>query len=366
MRPKPYLEPMTLRGRINRPQPLGLPIINIGFNELPYAPLPSVLDALHQASSKAQSYGSPHCDALRDALAASNGLSSEQIICGNGSEELLDVIARCFARPGDEILISQFGYIQFALTANRVGATLVKAAEDSFTTDVDALLASVTDQTRVVFVANPNNPTGTMIPLESLQRLAQSLPSRVVLVLDLAYGEFVDPTYCSGVHQLINAHENVMVTRTFSKAFGLAGLRVGWCHAADWMIPVLYAARGMGTVNAAAQTGALAALNEQAAIDQRVEVIKSELARIAGALGQLGLNVIPSHANFMMARPQNASPDVTEKLVEYLFDQGGFIVNRTREPGLEKFFRFSLHLPENNDRLVECIRSFPNAQDTGL
>lgn len=358
MRPQPYLEPIALRGRINRPQPNGLPIVNIGFNELPYPPLPSVLEALHKATGKAQSYGSPHCDALRDALAQQNGLDAEQIVCGNGSEELLDVIARCFARPGDEILISEYGYIQFALTTHRVGATLVKAPETAFTTDVDALLAGITPRTRLIFLANPNNPTGTMVPLEELQRLVQSVAKDVVLVLDLAYAEFAGAGYIDGVHALVAQHENIIVTRTFSKAYGLAGLRVGWCHAADWMIPVLYAARGMGTVNAVAQAGAIAAMNAQAAIDLRVAVIVSERSRVAGALGQLGLDVVPSHANFLMARFRDGSPALTEQLVEDLFDRGGFIVNRTREAGLEDFFRFSLHLPEHNDRLIDCIRAF--------
>ncbi|WP_299417164.1 histidinol-phosphate transaminase [uncultured Sulfitobacter sp.] len=362
MRPAPYLEPTNLRGRINRPQPKGLPVINVGFNELPYPPLESVLQAIETAAKQGQSYGSPHCDALRDALASRNGIDAEQIVCGNGSEELLDVVARCFARTGDEILISQYGYIQFELTTKRVGATLVKAPEVAFTSSVDALLAAVTPKTRVVFLANPNNPTGTLIPVPELHRLADGLPRHVILVLDLAYGEFAVEGYCADVHRLVDAHENVIITRTFSKAYGLAGLRAGWCHASAWMIPILYAARGMGTVNALAQAAANAVLAEQEQVDARVATIISERTRIAGALGQLGLEVVPSHANFLMARIRDASPQTTEKLVEHLFDQEGFIVNRTREQGLEPFFRFSLHLPENNDRLVDCIRSFQDAR----
>lgn len=362
MRPQPYLDPIVLRGRISRPQPKDLPVVNVGFNELPYPPLPPVLDAIHKVTGQAQSYGSPHCDALRDALAAQNGLAADQIICGNGSEELLDVIARCFARPGDEILISEFGYIQFALTTNRVGAALVKAPETAFTTDVAALLAAVTDRTRVIYLANPNNPTGTMLPLDELHHLVRSIPPQVVLVVDLAYGEFAQAGYCAAVHELVAAHENVIVTRTFSKAYGLAGLRAGWCHAAPWMIPVLYAARGMGTVNAAAQAGAVAALAQQAAVDDRVAQIVAERERIAGALGQLGFEVIPSQTNFLMARLRDGSAEITEALVEHLFDDAGFIVNRTREPGLETFFRFSLHLSENNDRLVTSARAFVEAR----
>lgn len=358
MRPTPYLEPVTLRGRINRPQPRGLPIVNIGFNELPYPPLPSMLAALHEAAALSHSYGSPHCDELRDTLAAHNGLDAEHIVCGNGSEELLDVIARCFARPTDEVLISEYGYIQFALATHRIGATLVKAAETEFTTDVDAMLAGITSRTRLIFLANPNNPTGTMVPIATLRRLAAGVPAHIVLVLDLAYGEFATAGYCADVHKLVDEYENVIVTRTFSKAYGMAGVRVGWCHAAPWMIPVLYAARGMGTVNALAQAGAKAALAEHAAIEARVHEIKSERARVAGAVGQLGLEVVPSQANFMMARIKDGSPEMTEKLVEHLFDHAGLVVNRTRETGLEEFFRFSLHLPENNDRLIDSIHTF--------
>ena len=358
MRPTPYLEPITLRGRVSRPQPLGLPIVNVGYNELPYPPLPSVAAAILEAGAQAQNYGSPHCDALRDRLATRHGLDPDHLICGNGSEELLDVIARCFARPGDEVLISAFGYIQFTLATHRVGATLVKTPERAFTTDPEALLERVTDRTRLVFLANPNNPTGTMIPTEDLARLARDLPEQVVLVLDLAYGEFASDGYCDAVHALVARHENLIVTRTFSKAHGLAGLRVGWAHAAPWMIPVLYAARGMGTVNALAQAAALASLDEAEATADRVAGIVAERDRIAGALGQLGFEVPRSHTNFLMARLRDGDAALTEALVLDLFDRGGFVVNRTREAGLEDFFRFSLHLPENNDRLIDCIRTF--------
>lgn len=361
MRPTSYLAPMNVRGRIARAQPRGLPIINMGFNELPFPPSPRVAEALHNAAAAAQSYGSPHCDALRAALAQANGLDPDAIVCGNGSEDLLDVIARCFARPGDEILISQFGYIQFALTANRVGATLVKADESAHTTDVDALLAQVSDQTRVLFLANPNNPTGTMAPLEDLARLADDLPGHVVLVLDLAYGEFAGAGYCADVHRLAQGRENVVVTRTFSKAYGLAGARVGWCHAPGWMVPVLYAARAMGPVNALAQAAAIAALGEPQSVSEKVDLIVSERERLARALGDMGVTCLPSRANFLLAMPQGDAA-LTERLVVHLFDDAGIIVNRTREAGLERFFRFSLSLPEHNDLLLASLRRFLAAQ----
>lgn len=358
MRPRAYLDPMPVRGRIDKPQPLGLPVINMGFNELPWPPPPAVAKALEDASHHAQSYGSPFCDTLREALGRAHGLDPDHIICGNGSEELLDVIARIFARAGDEILISQFGYIQFALTANRVGADLVKAPEENHTTDVDALLSAISDRTRVVFIANPNNPTGTMVPVEELRRLATSLREDILLVLDLAYGEFAPDGYCAQVHALVDQHENVVVTRTFSKAYGLAGARAGWCHGPAWIIPALYAARGMGPVNALAQAAAVAALSDMDTVNKRVAAILQERARLTNQLTDRGCHVLPSHTNFLLFSPPEKDPHTTEAVIVHLFDTAGLIVTRTREAGLEEFLRVSISLPEHNDLLLSALDAF--------
>lgn len=354
----PYIAPLTVRGRISRVQPKGLPVVNLGFNELPYGPTPKVAEAMAACALRANYYGSPGCDALRAALATENQLDAETIICGNGSEELLDVIARNFARPGDEILISQFGYIQFEMTANRLGATLIKAPEADFTTDVDALLGAVSDRTRLVFLANPNNPTGTGLPVFEIKRLLDKMPARVVVVLDLAYGEFTGAGYCAQMHELAQHYDNVVITRTFSKAFGLAGLRVGWANAPKWMLPGFYAARGMGSVNAMAQAAAVAALADIDIVQDRVARIVRERGRVAGELSTLGVSALPSGANFLLVSVDGAGAKVTEALVEYLFDHAGIIVNRTREAGLERFLRFCLGLPADNDLLIACVADF--------
>ncbi|MEX0284475.1 MAG: histidinol-phosphate transaminase [Paracoccaceae bacterium] len=355
-RPQPYVSPKPVRGRIARRQPLGLPLVNMGFNELPYPPTSKVAEALARQSATLGSYGPPTCDPLRAKLAETWGLNAERIICGNGSEELLDVVARCFVRPGDEVLISEFGYIQFELTANRLGAKLVKAAEQDHRTDVDALIAAAGPETRLVFLANPNNPTGTLIPVEELARLIDGLPDAAVIVLDLADGEFAGEEYCAAVHALAAQHDNVTVTRTFSKAFGLAGARVGWADAPEWMMPALYAVRGMGSVNALAQACAVAALEDMTVIRGRVAEILSERARVAAALAEMGMKPLPSATNFLLISAGN--PDRTEALVEHLFDTCGIIVSRTREAGLEDYMRFSLSLPAHNDLLLGGVRRF--------
>jgi histidinol-phosphate aminotransferase len=346
---------MPVRGRTGGVQPLGLPVVNMGFNELPWPPPPKVAAALENAAKSAQSYGSPFCDDLRAALGGEHGLDPDHVICANGSEELLDVIARTFARPGDEILISEFGYIQFALCANRVGATLVKVPERDFTTDIDGLLAAVTDRTKVLFLANPNNPTGTMVPVADLARLADDLPPHVVLVLDLAYGEFADTGYCRAVHDLVANHENVVVTRTFSKAFGLAGVRVGWAHGPAWILPALYATRAMGPVNALAQAAGCAALDDMTTVRDRIAATRAERARVTAALEQRQFQVLPSHTNFLLISPPDRSPETAEAMVVHLFDAAGLIVGRTREAGLERFFRVSLSLREHNDLMLKTL-----------
>jgi len=357
-RPRGYISPLEIRGRVSREQPKGLPVINMSFNELPYGPSPNVAAAIDAATKKANFYGNPSCQALREEIGKRYGLDADNIICGNGSEELLDVIARNFVRYEDEIVISEFGYIQFAIIANRLGARLVKVPEVNFTTDVDGLISAISPDTRLVFLANPNNPTATMMRESDVVRLAEEMPRDIVLVIDLAYGEFTGFDYCARMHELVSRFENVIVTRTFSKAFGLAGLRVGWCHVPGWMVPALYAARGMGSVNAVAQAAALASLREPELVDQRIAETVSERDRVARELTELGLSCMPSRTNFMLAMLKNGDPDQAEALVTHLFDDAGIVVNRTREKGLESFIRFSLSLPEHNSMLVESVRRF--------
>ncbi len=355
-KPHSYLEPLVVRGRISRPQPKGLPIVNLGFNELPYGPTPKVEQALNETLPRAYAYGGPYCDALRDGLAAANGLEADEIICGNGSEELLDVIARNYARGGDEILISAYGYIQFEMCARRQGARIVKAPEADFVTDVDALLGAITDKTKLLFLANPNNPTGTLLPMAQMQRLVDNVPSHIMVVLDLAYGEFVDGEYCRATHRMTQGRSNVIVTRTFSKAYGLAGLRVGWTHAPKDALPGLYAARGMGSVNAMAQAAAEAALQDMDVVNARVSEVVAERQRLAGVLTQCGLKVLPSETNFLMITTGEA--DETEALVVHLFDDAGLVVARTRETGLEDWMRFSIGTPAQNDLLLASVARF--------
>ena len=196
------------------------------------------------------------------------------------------------------------------------------------------------------------------MPESEVRRLAAGLPSSVILVLDLAYGEFAGSGYCQSVHQLVMESNNIVLTRTFSKAYGLAGLRAGWCHAPAWMVPGFYAARGMGTVNALAQAAAVAALNDIRTVEQRVATIIAERNRLVQCLSELGVSALPSHANFLLLSVDNAEARTAVELVDYLFDRYGILVMCCREAGLEGFFRVSISLPEHNDLLLTGIAEF--------
>ncbi|MEM1198644.1 MAG: histidinol-phosphate transaminase [Pseudomonadota bacterium] len=358
LHPESHISGLKVRQRISRKQPKGLPIINMGFNEMPYPPPQPVVDALSARALHAHRYGSAACNDLRQALSGLNGLPAEQLICGNGSEELIDVVGRCFVRPGEGIVISQYGYIQFSMIAHRLGAKLTKASETHYTAQADSILAAVDETTKLIYLANPNNPTGTLMAPEEVARLVEALPGNVVLVLDLAYGEFVGEDFCRRMHALVGAHENVVVTRTFSKIYGLAGVRIGWAHAPAWMMGGLSAARGMGSVNGFAEGAALAALSAQDTVNARVNELLSERNKMVDALNATPLNVVQSHTNFIMCGVPGEDPDLVDALVGYLFDEAGIVVGPVREEGLGGFVRFSLSLPEHNALLVEAVKSF--------
>jgi len=204
----------------------GKPLVKLSANENPLGTSPVALAALAQAGTPAM-YPDPDSRTLRNAIGAVHGVDPARIVCGTGSDELLNLAAQAFAGPGEEVLFSRFSFSVYDIAARRCGATPVEAPDRDFATDVDSLLGAVTGRTRVVFVANPNNPTGTFLPRSEIARLHAGLPAYVLLVVDQAYAEYLAPDEDDGGLELAAAHDNVLVTRTFSKIYGLAGVRVG-------------------------------------------------------------------------------------------------------------------------------------------
>jgi histidinol-phosphate aminotransferase len=280
----------------------GRPLIKLSANENPLGTSARALAAREGAVAPSL-YPDPDSTVLRAALGKLHGIDPARIVCGTGSGELLTLAASAFAGPGDEIVYVRYGFSLYEIAARRCGATPVVAPDADYGTDVDALLALVNERTRVVFIANPNNPTGRFMPRAELARLHAGLPGNVLLVLDQAYADYVAPEDDDGGLALAAEYANVLVTRTFSKAYGLAGERVGWATGAPALIAALNRLRGPFNVNNTAQAVALAAVEDQAFVEMSRRHNAAERARFVAAieaLGNHGLRAVPSEANFVL------------------------------------------------------------------
>lgn len=276
--------------------------VKLSANENPLGTSPAALLARDHAV-KPSLYPDPDSSALRKALGALNGIDPARIVCGTGSGELLAIAAGAFAGPGDEAIYVRYGFSLYDIAIRRCGAEPVVAPDADYGTDVDALLGAVTERTRVVFLANPNNPTGSYLPRSELARLHAALPRHVLLVVDQAYAEYVAPEDEDGALALAAVHPNVLVTRTFSKAYGLAGERVGWATGAPELIGAMNRIRGPFPLTNSAQAACLAAVEHQEFVDHSRRHNSAERARFAAALAGLanhGLRVLPSEANFVL------------------------------------------------------------------
>ena len=280
----------------------GRALVKLSANENPLGCSPLALaaraDAVHPSL-----YPDGDSHLLRAALGTFHGIDPARIIMGAGSGELLYLAASGYAGPGDEVLFSQYSFSLYDIVARRCGAIPVEAPARDYGTDVDALLAAVTPRTRVVLVANPNNPTGTFLPRAEIARLHAALPRDVLLVLDQAYAEYVPSELDDGSLELASSQPNVLVTRTFSKAYGLAGERVGWSTGALAVIEVLNRLRGAFNVCNTAQASALAALCDQEFVEHSRShnaATREQFVQAIGALGNYGLRAVPSEANFVL------------------------------------------------------------------
>lgn len=275
-------------------------LIRLASNEGAYGPPPQAIAALQTALPELHRYPDGGCTALREKLGQKFSIAPAQIVCGAGSDELIGLLIRAYAGPGDEVLYSQHGFLMYGIAAKAVGAAPVTAPEGlDLKADIAALLGAVTPRTKLLFLANPNNPTGSMLTKDEVLRLHSGLPSHVILVLDAAYAEFVtDPAYSAG-DELV-ARGNVVVLRTFSKIYALAGPRLGWAHCPLAIADVLNRVRGPFNVSSLAQIAGLAALKDDVFVQQARTNNTTVKTDFAERLMTLGLKVFPSPANFVL------------------------------------------------------------------
>ncbi|NNK77164.1 MAG: histidinol-phosphate transaminase [Litoreibacter sp.] len=311
--------------------------VKLSSNENPFGPSPRALDAFRQAAGNLHVYPSTDHAALRAAIGEVQGLDPERIICGVGSDEIISFLCYAYAGPGDEVLHTEHGFAMYRISALAAGATPVVAPEDNRKTDVDALLEACTERTRLVFIANPNNPTGTMISQADLERLADGLPEQALLVLDGAYAEYVED-YDAG-QSVIDTRENVFMTRTFSKIYGLGGLRVGWGYGPQQIVDTLNRIRGPFNLSSPALQAAEVAMRDVAYTDRcRIENTRMR-TWLSKALENLGVPSDPSFCNFILAR--FADPAEAEACDAHLKSRG-LIVRRVGGYGLPECLRITI------------------------
>jgi histidinol-phosphate aminotransferase len=333
----------------------GKPLAKLSANENPLGTSPAAL-AARQAAGAPSLYPDPDSAELRRAIGELHGIDPARIVCGTGSDELLNLAAQAFAGPGDEVLFPRYSFAVYDIATRRCGATPVEAPDRDYAADVDALLAAVTERTRVVFLANPNNPTGSFMPRAELARLHAGLPRDVLLVIDQAYAEYVAPEDQDEGFALAAAHSNVLATRTFSKIYGLAGERVGWGTGAPALIDALNRIRGPFNVTVSAQASAVAALADQAFVERSREHNRAVRARFVAALealGNHGVRPLPSEANFVLVLFEGALS--AEAALHGLAD-AGYAVRHLPGQGLPQGLRVTIGTAEQMDEVAERLR----------
>lgn len=338
----------------------GRPLIKLSANENPLGTSPQALAARNIAADPCR-YPDPDSTALRSALGKLHGIAPERIVMGTGSDELLNLAAQGFAGPGDEVLYVRYGFSVYDIAARRCGAVPVVASDADYGTDVDALLALVNDRTRVVFLANPNNPTGSFLRRGEIARLHAGLPGDVLLVIDQAYGEYVAPQDDDGALALAEAHDNVLVTRTFSKIYGLAGERIGWATGAQGIVDTLNRIRGPFNVSNTGQAMALAAVADQAFVENSRRHNATERARFVEALGSLsnhGLRPLPSEANFVLIE---FSGRFTAEAAYNGLAQRGYITRWLPGQGLPQCLRITIGTSAQMDEIISGLREMAEA-----
>lgn len=337
-------------------------LINISSNESAFGASDRVREAYLNAAGNLRRYPEIDARSLRQALAAHYGLEPERIICGTGSDQIIDLIALAYAGVGDEVVYSAHGFQMYPIATHAVGAMPLAAPETNLTADVDALLDAVGERTRIVFLANPNNPTGTFVTRAELARLHAGLPGNVLLVIDAAYAEYVTQAdYEPGI-ELARAHDNVVMTRTFSKIYALAALRVGWAYGPSEIIGILDRIRPPFNVNAPAIASAIAALADREHTENARRHNGEVLPWFTAEVTALGLTVNPSVANFVIVHFDPETPKNAEAAYQHLFDKG-IVTRRVGGYGLPDWVRMSIGTREEMVSVRDALKEFLEKND---
>jgi histidinol-phosphate aminotransferase len=324
-------------------------------NETPLGPSPRAWEAFRAFADRLQNYPDGAATALREALGAKHRLDPARLVCGTGSDDILHLLAAAYIGPGDEGIFTQHGFLVYKIAILAAGGVPVVAAEKNLTADTDSILAKVGPRTKMVFLANPNNPTGTYLPIAEVKRLAQNLPAHVLFVIDAAYAEYVNrPDYSSGL-ELVSARENVVMTRTFSKIYGLAGIRLGWCYAPPDVCDAINRIRGPFNTNGAAIAAGVAALDDTGHIGKAVAHNETWLAWLAREISALGIKLTPSVCNFLLLHFDGETQ--ARAADRFLLDRG-LILRALSAYGLPHCLRLTVGTEEANRLVAATLKDF--------
>lgn len=334
----------------------GRKLVKLSANENPLGTSPHARASFEAGSRSLDRYPDPGATILREAVADTYNLDPLRVIYGTGSDDVLHLAAGAFAGPGDEVIFVHYGFAVYEIAARRVGATPVIAPDKDYATDVDAILACVTERTRVIFLANPNNPTGTFSPRAEIARLHAALPRHVLLVIDQAYAEYIEPEDDDAGLALAMTEPNVLITRTFSKIYGLAAERVGWGYGAAPLIEAMHRIRLPFNVTTAGQLAAVAALGDQDFVNATRAHNAQWRAWLEGevaSMGNHGLRAVPSKANFLLVLFEGA---VTAEAAYKGLMERGYIVRWLPGQGLPHGLRMTIGTEEETRGLAAALR----------
>jgi histidinol-phosphate aminotransferase len=330
--------------------------IRLASNESALGPSPKVLAAYRALAEEIFRYPDGHSTALRQALGKLHGIDPARIVCGGGSDDVINLLTSAYAGPGDEVLYGRHGFSLYPIAARTAGATPIAVPEKDLTFDVDATLARVTPKTKIVFIANPNNPTGTFVPRDQMKRLHAGLPKSVLLVIDAAYAEFVIHNDYEPGLELATHEPNVVMTRTFSKIYALGGMRIGWLYGSAAIADIVNRIRAPFNVGSAAQACGVAAVEDVAAVERARTHNDTWRAWLARELTALGLGLTPSVANFVLARfPGGATQ--ADAAWEYL-RQHGILVRKVAVYHLPDYLRITIGKEDEMRAVVAALKDF--------
>lgn len=330
--------------------------VKLSANESALGPSPMAMLAYTEEAQKLHRYPDPAYHDLRDTISQKFDIPFDQIVCGVGSDEILKLACRAYISPGDEAIFVAHSFSMYPIAIKSVGGNPIEVEDVNYTADVDNILAAVNERTKIIFIANPNNPTGTYLPQSEVERLWQNIPENILLVLDAAYAEFIDQDdYDAGIN-LVNNSNNVIMTRTFSKLFGLAALRLGWGYAPKEIAETLDKIRDPFNVPSSAQAAGVAALKDTEF--QRKAFAHNDKWRswLEQELSALRLNVIPSRTNFILF--EFTDPDKSAEYANDFLTRNGYILRHYNGQGLEKFLRLTVGTEEENKAVIALLKEF--------